>query len=196
MPQTHTPSSPATGRQLPWNHPLTLICTWFCSGKIPFAPGTWGSFFTLPIPIALVIALGINPLSFIILGIILIILFVAGTLATHYYMKATGTHDASEIVIDEVVGMLIVMLSCSKLLVISYLESPLFGCGMLGAIFIAFRIFDILKPFPIGWCDKHIHGAFGVMFDDVLAGVFASITLHILFTLLAHTLVNGHLPGF
>ncbi|MBL0319950.1 MAG: phosphatidylglycerophosphatase A [Alphaproteobacteria bacterium] len=182
--------SPA--RSLPWHHPLTLICTWFCSGKMKPAPGTWGSFFTLPIPILLGASFGAVPLTFILLCLITLGLLAIGSIATHYYMKATRTHDASEIVIDEVVGMLAVMIMTFKPLAVCYMESPYYGALMLLAVFAAFRVFDILKPFPIRWCDQRIHGAFGVMFDDIVAAVFASITLHILFIFLAYALIHNH----
>ena len=51
--------------------------------------------------------------------------------------------------------------------------------------FVFFRLFDIIKPFPIKWLDKHVHGGFGIMIDDVLAGIFAWLSAHITLMILA-----------
>ena len=75
-------------------------------------------------------------------------------------------HDDSSIVWDEVAGLLITMWAV-----------PLSWQTMLLG-FLLFRFFDILKPWPISYLDKHVHGGFGIMVDDVLAGVFALICLH------------------
>jgi phosphatidylglycerophosphatase A len=72
-----------------------------------------------------------------------------------------GVHDDSSIVWDEVAGMLITMLAVP----LSW-QTVLVG-------FMLFRFFDILKPWPISYLDKHVHGGFGIMIDDVLAGLFA-----------------------
>ncbi len=78
-----------------------------------------------------------------------------------------GVHDDSSIVWDEVAGMLITMLAVP----LSW-QTLLMG-------FVLFRFFDILKPWPISYLDKHVHGGFGIMIDDVLAGLFALFIIHL-----------------
>jgi len=72
-----------------------------------------------------------------------------------------GEHDFNGIVWDEVAGYLVTL----WFVPLSW-EAVLIG-------FVLFRFFDILKPFPIKWVDKHVHGGVGIMFDDILAGIFA-----------------------
>ena len=94
-----------------WYHPAFLIATWFGSGKIPFAPGTMGSFFTFPLFLAshYLLAFAHSEESFINLYLTFVaVLFVIGNIATNIYMKKTGTQDPGEVVIDEVVGQILV----------------------------------------------------------------------------------------
>lgn len=135
----------------------------FGSGLSPFAPGTLGTI--LAIPIALLMnqtSLGyrITLLSFlIVLGI-----YLCGRSATLF-----KEHDHSSIVFDEIVGMLV------PLLFIPLTVRNVLFC------FCLFRFFDILKPFPINLVDNNIKNGFGVMFDDVIAGIFSTIILYLLF---------------
>lgn len=188
-----------------WYHPAFLISTWFGIGKIPFAPGTWGSFFTFPLFIAshylLLLANSESGFHYIFLALVAF-LFIIGTWATNVYMKHTGKHDPKEVVIDEVVGQMLVFLagfstiaSGLDLFSIFYesgmeltakdltevFTTPVYLAVSLPVYllcFILFRIFDIWKPWPIGYCDKNIKGGFGVMFDDIFASVYAIIVLY------------------
>ena len=81
------------------------------------------------------------------------------------YQIHTGGHDGSEIVIDEVAGQWLVLL-------VSSLDIVHLGLG-----FLLFRLFDIWKPWPVCWVDSNLKGGFGVMADDILAGVYALICL-------------------
>ncbi len=90
-----------------------------------------------------------------------IVVFVAGTYSTHIYLTRTGKSDPGEVVIDEVAGQWLPLLVAGS--------SPIYYA----MAFVLFRLFDIFKPWPISWLDKNIKGAFGVMVDHVLAGVFA-----------------------
>jgi len=97
-----------------WYHPASLIATWFCIGKIPFAPGTWGSLFTLPLFAAMhyLMAFTDNASQFVNLFMLCtLVLFIIGNWATNIYMRKTGKHDPKEVVIDEVVGQLLVFFS-------------------------------------------------------------------------------------
>lgn len=99
-----------------------------------------------------------------------VILTILAILACEKYERQIGGHDHSHIVIDEVVGFLITM---------TWL--PLTWQSFLGG-FILFRIFDILKPWPISHFDKKVRGGLGVVVDDVVAGIFANILLQIVYT--------------
>jgi len=147
---------------------ITCLATWFYSGKSPKAPGTAGSLAALPFGWG-IWAYGGNSA----LIIASIIIFGIGVWAAHQYSHLLGVHDAGEIVIDEVVGQWMCLLVI-----------PL-GAGWIDVIwlltaFIAFRVFDIAKPWPIRWVDRRVGGGFGIMFDDVVAGAFAMVILAIL----------------
>lgn len=93
-----------------------------------------------------------------------------GVWAAAGYQAATGRHDASEVVIDEVAGQWTALLAL-----------PIAGAGLslqaAAAAFVLFRLFDIWKPGPIGWADRRLGGGLGVMVDDVLAGIAAGAVL-------------------
>ncbi len=130
------------------------------SGLLKPAPGTWGSLFALILGY-LMVTQGVSIEIFVaaIVGVSLI-----GTLAVNRIEKLSGVHDAPEIVIDEVAGMWIAMLP------LWHLDADYI---LVILAFVLFRVFDILKPWPIGWLDKQISGGFGVMVDDIVAGIFA-----------------------
>ncbi len=95
-------------------HPAFLVSTWFGIGKIPFAPGTWGSFFTFPLFILAhyLLAFASSEKTFTNLFLLLLtILFIVGNWTTNIYMKRTGKHDPKEVVIDEVVAQMLVFFS-------------------------------------------------------------------------------------
>ena len=87
--------------------------------------------------------------------------------------------DARQIVIDEVIGQSIPIFLVEY---ITFLQTQSFGADLyLYAIsFFLFRFFDILKPFPIGYFDKNYKNSFGILFDDVLAGVYTLVVLLLL----------------
>ncbi|MFP5520263.1 MAG: phosphatidylglycerophosphatase A [Bdellovibrionia bacterium] len=143
---------------------VQLFVTFGGLGRLPKAPGTWGSLGALALVIPLS-SLGI----FVYMGIT-VALLIGGILACEYYEAQTGNHDQGHIVIDEVVGILITM----TWLPITW-QSLLIG-------FVLFRVLDIWKPFPIGYLDRRVQGGLGVMIDDVFAGVIASIIMQILYT--------------
>ena len=151
-----------------------FITSWFYSGLLPWFPGTWGSAAALPFAV-LLHAIGGFPL----LLIATVLTFFIGWWATIQETAGKENHDPGEIVIDEVVGMWITMFPLSATLwylelEITFLPWP----GLVGGFFF-FRLFDILKPWPVSWADRK-PTAFGVMFDDVLAGVYAAICTTIL----------------
>ncbi|RVU39360.1 phosphatidylglycerophosphatase A [Hwanghaeella grinnelliae] len=142
--------------------PGILIATWFGSGYLTPAPGTWGTIAALPFAWFMIQAV---PPTWLIPAAI--ILLAVGTWAANRFDILTQGHDASEIVVDEVVGVWLT-------LGIMALYAPLTWVAWIVA-FVLFRAFDIVKPFPINLIDRHMGGGFGVMLDDVLAGVFAGV---------------------
>ena len=155
-----------------------LIATWFSAGHLRPAPGTWGALAALPFAWVLHILFG--PWG---LVLATLLVFWAGVWATSVETAGKEDHDPSEIVVDEVAGQWIALLPVSFGLAAS--GAPVFALwpGILGA-FVLFRLFDIWKPGPIGWADRR-GDAMGVMLDDVIAGVFAALSVGLL-AALAH----------
>jgi phosphatidylglycerophosphatase A len=158
-----------------------LFVTFFGTGYIKIAPGTFASLFTsiiffylfkLYILIEYVQILCLATLFFFIYS-----LYAIKTLEGEFEKK-----DASEIVIDEVVGQTIPILLIEY---ITFSQSNQFGANLYlyVASFFLFRFFDIFKPFPIGYFDKNYKNSFGIMFDDVLAGLYTSIVILLLIKL-------------
>lgn len=96
------------------------------------------------------------------------VLYAAGVWFCDVAGKSLGVSDHGGIVWDEIVAFL---------LVLHFSPPTLPGYA---SAFLLFRLFDIWKPFPIGYADRHIHGGFGVMFDDLLAAIYAVICLLLL----------------
>lgn len=144
------------------SNPIHLVAVGFGSGLAPKAPGTFGTLVAVPIYYFL---------SFLTVEIylaVLVLCSLAGFLICHVTSRDMGVHDHKAIVWDEFVGYWITMLMV-----------PFnFQWAIVG--FILFRFFDILKPFPICWLDKNVHGGLGIMIDDIVAGVFAGVLLQFL----------------
>ena len=149
-------------------NPLHFLSLGFGSGLIKPAPGTWGTLAALPIWWFLLADL--QCLTYVLL---VLVSFGVGVFLCGYTAKALGVHDHGSIVWDEFVGVWIALAFLPKTMM-----SLLLG-------FVFFRLFDIIKPFPIKWLDKHVHGGFGIMIDDVLAGIFAWLSAHITLMILA-----------
>lgn len=154
-------------RRLSLKNKDVLLTTWFGSGLIKPAPGTWGSLAALPPAAAIYWLLGPSSGAFV-LFLLAIILFFASIKPIENVMAQTDTNDPGFIVSDEVVGVWITLLAAGT--------HPLMWLAAL----CFFRLFDIWKPWPIRWIDRHVKGAYGVMIDDVIAGIFAMAALMIL----------------
>lgn len=131
----------------------------FGSGLAPIAPGTFGTLAAVPV------YWFIQDLSWPLYLGWLLISFAFGVYWCDRSSKQLGVHDHGGIVWDEFVGYWITMFLAPK----SWL--------WIFVGFVLFRCFDILKPWPIGWLDKKVSGGFGIMIDDVLAGIFALVCL-------------------
>lgn len=143
--------------------PVTLIATWFGAGLLRPAAGTWGSLAALPFAWALT-SLG----GFGLLFVMTLIVFAAGTWAADAFEKASEDKDPSSVVVDEVAGVWLTLLFVPQ-------EVLWYAIA-----FAAFRFFDILKIWPISYLDKNVKGGFGIMIDDILAGVFAGLVCIVL----------------
>jgi phosphatidylglycerophosphatase A len=150
------------------NRLARMTGTVFGVGYLRPAPGTWGSLVTLPIAWAFHVLGGFPLLVIACVGI-----FAAGWWATLEMTKDSDAHDPSEIVVDEVVGQIIAVLPISYSAWTLNLDVTALWPGWVAA-FVLFRMFDIAKPWPISWADQR-EDAFGVMLDDVLAGVIAAL---------------------
>jgi phosphatidylglycerophosphatase A len=148
-------------------------------GLVPWAPGTAGSLVALPLAWGLH-WLGGAPL----LAGAAVLVFALGWWATGIETAKGGDPDPSWIVVDEVVGQWIALLPLSGGLWLAGAAPHLFPWpGWIGA-FLLFRLFDIWKPWPVSWADRQ-PPPFGVMLDDVLAGLLAALLL-LLGAALAH----------
>lgn len=160
-----------------------MIGTVLGVGYIHPAPGTWGALVALPWAWLLHV-LGGFPL--LLLGVIAA--FLKGWWATSKMTAGSDDHDPSEIVIDEVVGQWIALLPLSFAAWNNDIPIHVMWPGWIAA-FALFRLFDIWKPWVIGWADRR-GDALGVMLDDVIAGIFAAIGVIVLAGL-AHGVIMG-----
>ena len=144
----------------------TMFVSVFGIGFIPFASGTFGSL------AGLIIGYALNLINYNLFFLIIPMLFILGVIASNTYQKQTGEKDSSVIVIDEVVGQLIAMMFVMDDFVLVFIS------------FIIFRLFDIYKPWPASYADKKMTGGFGVMLDDVFAGIYTAIFIFLISYLL------------
>jgi len=140
-----------------------LLGTWFGVGLLPTMPGTWGSLASLPCAWAIRAASDKTGLA-----AAAAIIFAAGCWSAAKIAKASASKDPHAVVIDEVAGQCLVLLP-APLDLLSY------SVG-----FLLFRTFDIWKPWPIRWADRHVPGGLGIMLDDLLAAVYAALVLSVL----------------
>ncbi len=149
-----------------------LIASVFYVGFLKPASGTWGSLASIPLAWAVWLIGGWPALA-----VGCIIAFALGCWATADYIKVADNHDPSEVVIDELAGQWIALLPVGIGAAHAGVSFWALWPGVLTA-FVAFRLFDIWKPGPIGWADRR-GDALGVMLDDVIAGVFAAVVVMI-----------------
>lgn len=142
-------------------------------GYIRPAPGTWGSLVALPWGWLLHV---IGGFPLLLLGVVAA--FIKGWWATSVMTRDQEDHDPSEIVIDELVGQWIALLPLSYAAWSMNVDILAMWPGWIAA-FAFFRLFDILKPGPVGWADRR-GDALGVMLDDVIAGLFAALAVLLL----------------
>ena len=149
-----------------------LFVTFFGIGTIRYAPGTISSLITVIFLFSLFHVINLSNTAIL---IILIAVFIYSFVAIANYIKDNANKDPKEVVIDEVIGQSIpiYMYEVAHGTAKEYNESILFYIY----IFILFRFFDIKKPFPINFFDKKFKNSFGVVIDDVIAGLYVVLTL-------------------
>lgn len=148
--------------------PHIWAATWFGSGFMRPAPGTWGSLAALPFGL-MFLAFG----SAKTLAVAVILVTIIGLWAARKFEADTGVHDSKMIVIDEVAGQWLALIPIAQY---SAPAHPLFPIYILLA-FALFRLFDIFKPWPASFFDRKIKNASGVMGDDIVAGLYAALVL-------------------
>ena len=136
---------------------FNLISTFFYLGKLPKAPGTWGSLGAL-------LVWTLIPETLLFRSVLLVITLIIGFIACEITLKESDDPDPSYIVVDEVVGLWITLLFIPKTMF-------LFTFG-----FVLFRLFDILKPSFV-YSVQSLKGSLGIMLDDILAGILSLLIL-------------------
>ena len=158
----------------------TRVATVFGIGYLPTGPGTWASAVTIPL------AWGLHWTGgFWLMAAAAAAITVAGFWATSRYIDGRADKDPSEIVVDEVAGMLIALLPFSFMLGQAGVAPQVFPWPGWVLGFLIFRFFDIVKPPPVGWADR-LPGTLGVMLDDLLAGLLTGVV-----SLLAAGMAHG-----
>lgn len=158
-----------------------FIATVFYVGLLRPGPGTWGSAAALPLMYGLHL-LGGFPL----VAVMTLVVFLLGWWATMVETKGKDDHDPSEIVIDEVAGQWIALWPVSFGAWNQGMDVTALWPGWITA-FVAFRLFDIFKPWPVSWADRK-STPLGVMLDDVLAGYMAAMVV-VIFGVLYHAVL-------
>jgi phosphatidylglycerophosphatase A len=143
-------------------HPLDFLALGFGSGLVPRAPGTAGTVAAIPLYLVL------QSLTWQVYLPRVAVLFLVGIPICAHTARRLGVHDHPGIVWDEIVGYLVTMAFAPP------------GWMWVLAGFVLFRFFDVLKPWPIRWFDRRVGGGFGIMVDDLLAGVAAAAVLQVM----------------
>jgi phosphatidylglycerophosphatase A len=142
----------------------------FYIGYIKFASGTWGSLAAILI---LYPCIKFSLLSFEALIIVFIILFFISTICINFFSNFTNSTDSKHIVIDELLGIFIILIFYDFIFIYNDFITLIL-------IFFIFRLFDIVKIFPANYIDKNLKNGYGVIMDDIVAGIYTIFTLMIL----------------
>jgi len=156
---TAATSAPRPGFARLLRDPVLLLAFGLGTGLSPKAPGTVGSMLAIAL-FPLLAMLSLPNYLLVVAATIVAGIWICGRAA-----KTLGVHDHGGIVLDEVAGLWLAMASFP----------PSWPWMLAG--FLLFRLFDIVKPWPIRWLDRRVHGGFGIMVDDLLAGAFTWLIL-------------------
>lgn len=145
-----------------WQNPWYFIAFGLGSGTMPFAPGTFGTLFAIPFYLLLSKLPLLGYLTFVIVFIIF------SSWLCDKLSREIHVHDHPGMCIDEFAGFFVTMINAPQ--------------GFIWVLigFILFRLFDIWKPWPIRYYDQNLHGGFGMVFDDVIAGFFSMLVIQII----------------
>lgn len=145
-----------------WQKPSHFIAFGFGSGAMPIAPGTFGTL--IAVPFYLAIATFSLPVY-----ITLVVLITLGSMwLCERVSREINVHDHQGMCLDEIVGYLVTMIGAP------------YGFFWMALGFLLFRVFDIWKPWPIDYIDQKVSGGFGMILDDVLAGIYSLLILNFL----------------
>lgn len=153
-----------------------LLLTCFGLGWLPMAPGTWGS---LPVAIIFAVLCGVGGSVLLITVVMAIFVLIGSVICVKFApvaIAAVGKDDPGEVVADEFAGQAVAFLGLRFLLVDMSSACEIWAIAAAG--FVLFRIFDITKPWPIRKLEK-LSAGWGILCDDLCAGFFAAICLHI-----------------
>ena len=142
------------------NKPSHLLATFFGIGLLKPAPGTWGS---LAAVILWYFLDFLHPYAYIIVPAFILCSWLVCIKAD----QDSESKDNSFIVIDEVAGMFVALTFIAHEVILYFLA------------FLLFRLFDILKPWPISWVDKNVKGGFGILLDDLMAGLLSGVIIYV-----------------
>ncbi|MFC1822775.1 phosphatidylglycerophosphatase A [Thermodesulfobacteriota bacterium] len=138
------------------------LSSWFGSGLVPIAPGTFGTLTATPLVVALCY------LDSFVAGLLLLFIIILAVWSAGLSERILGRIDPPEVVIDEVAGFAVTV----------FLLPPSWPVIILG--FALFRLFDIFKPFPIGTVEKRVKGGIGIVLDDLLAGIYSNLLIRLM----------------
>lgn len=138
-------------------HPASLLATWFGCGLLPRVPGTWGALAALPFAYAIASVTGAVGLM-----VAAAVFTAVGVWAGDAYARGLSIKDPNTVVIDEVVGQWIALIPVA-------LEPTAYPIA-----FLFFRVFDIVKVWPANVFETRLKGGWGIMADDVMAGLYAA----------------------
>ena len=147
-----------------------LFVSIFYIGYLNFASGTWGSLAAILIIFPII---KFTPLPLSILITIFIILVFFSNLFINYFSNFTNSNDSKHIVIDELLGIFIILIFYDFIFIFNDIITLIL-------IFFIFRLFDIIKIFPANYIDTNLKNGYGVMMDDIVAGIYTIFTLMIL----------------
>lgn len=133
------------------------LALWFGCGLFPKAPGTAGTLGAVPLYLLL------RPLGIPAIAVAAVVLTLVGVWAASDVARTTGLKDPQIVVIDEVAGVHV-----------TWLAAPLVGWRGVVYGFVLFRLFDQLKPFPARWAERKLPSGWGIVMDDVFAGVWGA----------------------
>ena len=150
-------------KYLKLTNPIHFLAVGLGSGLSPIMPGTMGSLMAIPLWL---LFYGLTPMLY---WVFILVTFIFGCFVCQKTSDDTHTHDSGHIVWDEFVGMWITLFFIPQISIL-----------WVTIAFVAFRIFDMAKPWPIRWFDKRVPGGFGIMVDDVIAAIFSSLSVYLL----------------